>query len=154
MLGIVSSLVGFGSAFAPKLLDFFQDKQDKAHELKVMAQQAALQREGHAMKLEAITVEAAAKEIEAAHKEQATTVKRGSRWLANLSGSIRPVVTYLFVIEFLVINWAIAFLLISQEGITLEALREILDDEYMALLTTMIAFWFGSREVRRREGKL
>ena len=43
-------------------------------------------------------------EIVAAHKEQAATVRKGPVWLAALSGSVRPVVTYLIIVEYLAIN--------------------------------------------------
>ena len=33
---------------------------------------------------------------------------RASKWLATLSGSVRPVVTYLIIVEWLAINRAMA----------------------------------------------
>ena len=39
MLTLLSSLLGFGTSFVPKILDFVQDKSDKAQELKIMALQ-------------------------------------------------------------------------------------------------------------------
>ena len=70
--------------------------------------QAEVQSKIQDQKLEATIVQADMAEIVAAHKEQASTVRKGPQWLAALSGSVRPVVTYLIIIEFLAINWAIA----------------------------------------------
>ena len=151
MLSLLGSLLGFGTSFLPKVMDYFQDKQDKAHELKMIAAQTEAQVKLEGVRLEAMSVEADIRSLEVAMKNQDTAVRKGSRWLANLSGSIRPVVTYLFVAEFLVINWSIAFLLINQTGVTLETLREILDDEFMALLSAMISFWFGNRTFGKRK---
>ena len=78
--------------------------------------QAEVQSKIQDQKLEAIIVEADMAEIIAAHKEQASTVRKGPQWLAALSGSVRPVVTYLIIIEFLAINWAIAWMVIAEEG--------------------------------------
>ena len=36
MLSLLGSVLGFGTSFLPKVMDFFQDKQDKAHELNMM----------------------------------------------------------------------------------------------------------------------
>jgi len=36
MLSLLGSLLGFGTSFLPKVMEFFQDKQDKKHELQVM----------------------------------------------------------------------------------------------------------------------
>ena len=57
--------------------------------------QAEVQSKIQDQKLEATIVEADMAEIVAAHKEQASTVRKGPTWLAALSGSVRPVVTHL-----------------------------------------------------------
>ena len=50
MLSLVSSLLGFASGGLPKVLDYFQDRGDKKHELALMAAQRereiAMAREG------------------------------------------------------------------------------------------------------------
>jgi hypothetical protein len=154
MLTFFTTLLGFGSSFAPKLLDFFQAKSDQKHELAMLAAvQAGKVEQAGIEKEQAITV-AEIEEIIAAHKEQQETVKSASRWMANLSASIRPVVTYLFVVEFLVINFSIAVLIWNKDGVTVENLQAMLNADFMALLAAMIAFWFGSREIRRREGRV
>lgn len=147
MITLLGSIIGFGTSFLPKVMDFFQDKQDKKHELAMMEKM-------HASRVEEAQITGEYAELVAAHKEQASTVRKASRFIANLSASIRPVVTYLFVTEFLIINWAIAWLMLDQQGVSLETLKSILDEEFMGLLSAMITFWFGSRELRRREGKV
>lgn len=146
MLSLVGSLLGFGTSFLPKVLDFFQDKADKKHELEMLDRVQA-------GKANVARITGESQEIVAAHKEQAATIRRGSRWLANLSGSIRPVVTYLFVAEFLVINMSIAVLMWQRDGLTIENLQAMLNEDFMALLAAMVSFWFGSREIRKREGR-
>jgi hypothetical protein len=54
------------------------------------------------------------------------------------------------VIEWCVITYAIAFLLIRQDGVTIEALRQILDQDFMAIFAAIISFWFGDRRFGRR----
>tara|TARA_S200000501_G_scaffold206656_1_gene194281 strand:- start:5 stop:340 length:336 start_codon:yes stop_codon:yes gene_type:complete len=102
-------------------------------------------------KLEATIVEADMAEIVAAHKEQASTVRKGPRWLAALSGSVRPVVTYLIIIEFLAINWAIAWVVIAEEGVTVSNLKAILDTDFMGLVSCVVALWFGNRTFGKRK---
>ena len=150
MLTLIGSLLGFGTSFLPKVLDYFQDRQDKAHELKMVAAQADAQARLEGVRLEAMGIDAEIRESEALHREQESALRQGSRWLANLSGSLRPIVTYLFVAEFLAINWAIAWLLLGRDGVAIETLDAILDDEFMGLLSAMVAFWFGNRTFGRR----
>ena len=54
-------------------------------------------------------------------------------------------VTYLIIVEWLAINWAIAWLIFDEEGITVYNLRAILDTDLMGLVSCVIAFWFGNR---------
>ena len=96
-------------------------------------------------------VEADMAEIVAVHKKKAFTVRKGPTWLAALSGSVRPVVTYLIIVEWLAINWAIAWLIIDEEGITVYNLRAILDTDFMGLVSCVIAFWFGNRTFGKRK---
>ena len=96
-------------------------------------------------------VEADMAEIVAAHKEQASTVRKGPQWLAALSGSVRPVVTYLIILEWLAINWVIAWIIIDEEGVTVHNLRAILDTDFMGLVSCVIAVWFGNRTFGKRK---
>ena len=76
--------------------------------------QAEVQSKLQDQRLKATIVEADMAEIVAAHKEQTATVRKGPTWLAALSGSVRPLVTYLIIVEWLAINWAIAWLIIDE----------------------------------------
>jgi hypothetical protein len=40
MLSLLGSLLGFGTSFLPKVMDYFQDRQDKAHEIAMLKAQA------------------------------------------------------------------------------------------------------------------
>jgi hypothetical protein len=62
-----------------------------------------------------------------------------------------PVVTYLFTLEYLGVTWAIAALMLSKDGITIESLRQIMDGEFMAMYSAMISFWFGNRVFGKRK---
>ena len=113
--------------------------------------QAEVQSKIQDQKLEATMVEADMAEIVAAHKEQASTVRKGPQWLAALSGSVRPVVTYLIIIEWLGINWAIAWIIMDEHGVTVENLRAVLDTDFMGLVSCVVAFWFGNRTFGKRK---
>ena len=145
MISLLGSLLGFGSSLIGPVLDAWNRSADQKHEL------AEVQSKLQDQRLEASIVEADMAEIVAAHKEQAATVRKGPQWLAALSGSVRPVVTYLIIVEWLAINWAIAWLIIDEEGITVYNLRAILDTDFMGLVSCVIAFWFGNRTFGKRK---
>lgn len=150
MLTLLGSLLGFGSSFLPKIMDYFQDKADKKQELELLTRQAEIQLKLGDQKLEAAKVQGQLAEVVAAHKEQSSALVTGSKWLSNLSGSVRPVLMYAFAAEFLSITAAITYLAISTQGFTLETLRSLLDDRFMGILSTMIAFYYGNRTFGKR----
>ena len=146
MLSLLGSLLGFGTSFLPKVMDFFQDKQDKKHELAVMEVQIRQQKELAAQKLEAINVEADIREIESLHKSMQPT---GVKWIDGLRGSVRPVITYSFFGLFIFVEVS-AYLSLTAAGISgLDAVNAVWDEETKALFAAVIAFWFGGRAISR-----
>ena len=65
MISLLGSLLGFGSSLVGPVLEAWNKSSDQ--------------------KLEATIVEADMAEIVAAHKKQASTVRKGPQWLAALS---------------------------------------------------------------------
>jgi hypothetical protein len=72
MLSLLGSLLGFGTSFLPKLMDYFQDKQDKKHELQLMDKQLEQQIQIGNQKLDMVHVEADIRETEALLKSQSS----------------------------------------------------------------------------------
>ena len=101
MLSLLGSLLGFGTSFLPKVMEFFQDKQDKKHELAVMEVQIRQQKELADQKLEAINVDANIREIEALQKSMQPT---GIGWIDGYRASVRPTITYAFFLLFIFVE--------------------------------------------------
>ena len=106
MLSLVSSAIGFFASGLPKVLEFFQDRADKAHELKLAGLQTerelALAREGFIaqQKVEEIRTEQIAMETDAQRQGAAldhdkAIMSRASSWVVNLNGIVRPAVTFI-----------------------------------------------------------
>ena len=140
MLSLLGSLLGFGTSFLPKVMDYFQDKQDKAHELsmqdKVLEQQKAV----GAIKLDSTKVDASIREMEALLQSQSEHIKLASQWTVNLSASVRPIISYAFFIEFGVLTLAV-----NMGWISMEQYRMIWDEPMQAIFASVVCFWFGQR---------
>ncbi|MFN9960156.1 MAG: hypothetical protein ACK55I_44305, partial [bacterium] len=89
----------------PKLLTIFQDRQDKKHELALMAAQKekelALIERGYLaqakveeIKLEQVSLQTAMEERSALYQHDMEIGKGASQWVINLRASVRPVITY------------------------------------------------------------
>lgn len=163
MLSLISSVFGFLMSGLPKVLEFFQDRADKQHELKLAAMQTerelALAKEGFIaqQKIEEIKTEQVAMQTDAERQGNALAhdkaiMDRASTWVVNLNGVVRPLVTFLFIFELIAINLALtAWIFIHGETIStvdqLVAASDIIfSEDEMALLSGICAFWFGSRQ--------
>ena len=162
MLSLISTLGGILISGLPKLLDFFQDKQDKKHELELSKLQnerdMQMMREGFVaqqrieeIRTEQVAMQTDAQMTEAALKHDEKILDRASQWVANYIGTVRPTVTYIFVLELVLINTAlVVFLfknpqLISSVSDLVTYTDLIFSSDEMAMLGGIIGFWFGSR---------
>ena len=162
MLSLISTLGGLLISGLPRVLDFFQDKADKKHELALAQAQTerelALAREGFIaqQKVEEIRTDQVAMQTEAqmqnaalAHDEK--VMEKSSKWVVNYVGTVRPTVTYIFVLELVAINLFIAWNIFVMPGVitnmddVVKMANVVFSDDEMAMLGGIIGFWFGSR---------
>jgi len=163
MLSLISSVFGFLMSGLPKVLEYFQDRADKQHELKLASMQTerelALAKEGHiaAARIEEIKTEQIAMQTDAERQGNALShdkaiMARASVWVVNLNGVVRPLVTFIFVLELFAINIALtAWIFMNGQTIAtlddfVKASNVVFSEDEMALLSGIIAFWFGSRQ--------
>jgi len=162
MLSLISTLGGLLISGLPKLLDFFQNKADQKHELalarvqmelqlQMLAQGYATQQKIEEIRTDQIAMETDAQMTVAAYDHDKKIMDNASRWVVNFVGTVRPMVTYIFVLELCAINAWIAYYAYSNPQLVINMedlirLSEIIfSTDEMAMLGGIIGFWFGSR---------
>ena len=145
MLSLLGSVLGFGTSFLPKVMDYFQDKQDKAHELRLMDKQVEQQKSLGEIKLQHMHVEADIRESEALLKHDKAIMKSASTWVVTYAASVRPSIGYLLFLEFFILTYLLAF-----DMITLELYQAIWNAPMQVAFSTVLSFYFGSRSFNRR----
>jgi hypothetical protein len=169
MLSLISTLGGLLISGLPKLLEYFQNKADQAHELKLaqvqterelalaaagFAAQARVEEirtEQVAMQTQAQMAEAEAEMVKGAQDHDKAVLAKASTWVASYVGTVRPTVTYIFVLELVCINIFLCYYLWQHPGLITsmdDVLRYadiIFSPDEMAMLGGIIGFWFGSR---------
>jgi hypothetical protein len=162
MLSLLSTLGGLLISGLPKLLEFFQNKADQKHELALAQIQTerelqmaaagfAAQLRIEEVRTEQVQMETDARMTEAALDHDQKVLDKASKWVASYVGTVRPTVTYIFVIELLLINGFMAFYLWSHPGLITsidDVIRYadlIFSEDEMAMLGGILGFWFGSR---------
>ena len=162
MLSLFSTLGGLLISGLPKLLDYFQNKADQAHELRLAqmqterelqlaAQGLVAQQKIEEIRTDQVAMQAEAQMTEAALKHDEKVLEKASQWVANYVGTVRPTVTYIFVFELCAINAWIAYYIYSRPSLVMSMddlirLSDIIfSTDEMAMLGGIIGFWFGSR---------
>lgn len=169
MLSLFSTLGGLLISGLPKILEFFQNHADQKHERELAKIQTerdlAMAKEGFAaqarmeeIRLEQVSMQTSAQKAQAeaemtkgAQEHDKVVLQKASRWVVNYVGTVRPTVTYLFVLELVGINFWLAYYIWSTPGLvtdidTLIKFSEIIfSEDEMAMLGGIIGFWFGSR---------
>jgi hypothetical protein len=162
MLTLLSTLGGLLISGLPKFLDYFQNKADQAHELRLASLQnereLALAVQGYIaqerveeIRTEQVAMETDARMTEAALDHDKKVLDSASKWVANYVGTVRPTVTYIFVLELVCINAFMAWYLYQHPGL-INSVDDVLlysdlifSTDEMAMLGGIIGFWFGSR---------
>lgn len=161
MMTLISTLLGFASGGLPKVLDFVQDRGDKKHELALMAanreREIALAREGFVaqaaveeIKTEQIAMQTQAQEKLAMWKHDMKIGEGASTWVINLRASVRPIVTYIFVLLLVVVDVAGIWYAYSTGVPFAMAMDMVFSDDEMSILAAIIAFWFGSQAFSKK----
>jgi hypothetical protein len=153
--------MGFAAGGLPKVLDFVQDRGDKKHELAMMAanreREIALAKEGfiaqarvEEIKTEQIEMQTQAQEKLAMWKHDMKIGEGASTWVINLRSSVRPVVTYIFVLLLVVVDIAGIWYAYSTGVAFAQAMEMVFSDDEMAILAAIISFWFGSQAFNKK----
>lgn len=162
MLSLFSTLGGLLISGLPKLLEYFQNKSDQKHELALARVQTerelqlaaagfAAQARVEEIRTEQVAMETDARMTEAALAHDAKVLEKAASWVSSYVGTVRPTVTYIFVLELVAINifmcvylWNNPQLIQSMDDVIRYSDIVFSSDE-MAMLGGIIGFWFGSR---------
>jgi hypothetical protein len=167
MLTLLSTIVSFLMGGLPKILDFFQDRADKKHELDLARLQTErelqmlergyaaqakveeirldqIQSQGEAQTQQAL-IGAQQAEMQAIYAHDTSLNEGTSRWMKDLRASVRPVITYGFFFLLVAIDVGL-FVYGWNQGVSFKDLSEMLwDAETATLFASIIAFHFGGR---------
>jgi|TARA_X000001382_G_scaffold117392_1_gene97062 hypothetical protein len=145
MLSLLGAALGFGTSVLPSVIDLFQQRQKDAQELKMLEAKGKYAAQLSSLKLDELESKADIAETEGIYASmRAANAKSG--FAAALSGSVRPVITYLFVGFFLLVKITTLMYAMNNGADFRDALNEVYSDDVNLLFTSIISFWFGSRQ--------
>lgn len=159
MFTLFTTIVSFLTAGVPKVLDFFQDRGDKKHELEMaqlqLTRELELQKAGLAsqvkieeIKYDEIQTAAASSEREALYQHDIEIGKGASQWMVNLRSSVRPVISYGMLLLLMAVE-GFGFYYAVNTGISYQiAIDSLWNENMQVIFASIIAFHFGTRSFK------
>jgi hypothetical protein len=155
--GLLGSIFGGIFRMAPEVLKWLDKKNEREHELNMFKFQCDLEAQRGAQKLAEIGAQREAAidvgvmdAFNNAITQQAEMVKAAGGWVASLSASVRPVVTYwvLFVWSFIHVWFAWNAWFAGAPAT--EVFKTMMTPDFSALLSGTINYWFLDRTLSKR----
>ena len=167
MMTLLSTVISFLMGGLPKILDFFQDRADKGHELALARMQTerelelrkagfeAQERVEH-IHTEQLQIESDAQskqtlinaqqaEMQALYAHDMSLNEGTSVWVKNFRALVRPIITYGFFFLLVAIDFGL-FFYGWHKGTDFKELADLLwDNDTQALFASILAFHFGGR---------
>lgn len=168
MITLLTTLLSFLAGGLPKLLDFFQDRSDKAHEIKLAQMQIERELELRKAGFEAqarveeirtdqLTINAevstqqiALQEKQALYAHDIAIGQGASRWVINARALVRPVITYgMFTLLCFINVFGAAYA--WKIGTPFETvIANLWDNDTQIIWASIISFWFGSQAFSKK----
>ena len=160
MLTLLSTLISFLAGGVPKLLDFFQDRADKAHEMDMaklqterelqMAERGFIaQAKIEEIKTEQIMIQTAEKEREALYAHDIAIGEGAAQWVINARAFTRSFITYGMFILFAFVE-IFGFMYAWRTGVDFTvALDNLWDNETQIIWASVVSFWFGTQAFKK-----
>lgn len=153
--GLLGSVLGGVFRLAPEVLKWLDRKNERSHELEMFRLQTDLEKQRGAQKLAEIGAQHEAAidtgvmdAFGAALRQQTEMVKvAGAGWIAALSASVRPVMTYYLLALYGAVKVA---LFMTAGGTVWENIVNIYTTDDFALLCGVVNYWIMDRTLAKR----
>ena len=168
MFTLLTTVISFLSGGVPKLLDFFQDRADKSHEVTLAQMQTeremALKKAGLEVqeRIEHIQTEqlqinadvtnsqTAMQERQSLYAHDIALGQGASTWVINARAMVRPAITYGMFIMFAFVE-IFGFLYAWKSGVSFDiALNLLWDDDTQTIWASIVSFWFGTQAFSKK----
>lgn len=157
MFTLLGGLLGGLLRLAPEIMSWLDKKSDRSHELSMMDKQIEIdtlrsnQRVAEIESQGGITLDTAA--IEALKASvQGQSQLTGIKWVDALNSTVRPFITYWWVIVLYSIALGAQYLFLVTHTTPVDAILQLWGPEEKSIVAGIINFWFLDRVIRKRNG--
>lgn len=143
----LSTLIGIITGLIPTFFSYLEKRQQYKYDIEIAKLHVEATAKGLEIQKQIEEIRASAIETKAVYDND--TAIDTSTFIGKLRGSVRPVITYVFLIFFLIAKIAFAFAMWNV-GLPLEKIIVVVMDEFtLSMFGTIIGFWFGQRSSQK-----
>lgn len=144
MITILGGILGVLGSTLPSLLSFFQDRNDKMHELSMLQMQIDLQKMADNTKLDMIQSKEISEEQLALYNQPASKIK----WVEAYSASVRPSIAYVLLILYVTTKIPLIYLQFND----LDNYISIWGEHDFILISSVFSYYMGARSFEKMRG--
>ena len=155
--GVLGSLIGGLFRLAPEVLKFLDKKNERQHELSMFDRQCELEKQKGDQKLAEIgaqreaTVDAGVLQaLNGIIEQQTRLAEAAGGWVASLSASVRPIVTYWVLALWSFIHAWFAWNAWVAGAAPVEVFKTMMTPDFAALVSGTLNYWFLDRTLSKR----
>ena len=155
--GIIGTLLGGAFRLAPEVLKYFDKKNERQHELAMFEKQCDLEKVRGQIRLDEIGAQrdmavdiGVMDAFQAAINQQTEMVKAAGGWVASLSASVRPVMTYYVLALYGAAKIASLILAYRLNQDMVQVLAKCWGPDDMAILAGVVNYWIIDRTLSKR----
>lgn len=155
--GLLGSIFGGLFRLAPEFLKFMDRKNEREHELKMFGLQTDLEKSRGEQKLAEIGAQremaidtGVMGAFQNVIQQQTEMVKAAGGWVASLSASVRPIVTYWVLALWSFIHAWFAFTAYTNGATAMQVFQTMMTPDFAALVAGTINYWFMDRTLAKR----
>ena len=150
--GLMGSIFGGLFRLAPEILKFLDKKNERQHELSMFQLQTDLEKLRGEFRMEEKYVDYSISQmdtIKEAFKEQAETAKAAGWFMAFISASVRPGITWFLFFMYAGVKAAAIMLAFQANASWAEVLVKSWDEDDFGMLSMVLSFFFVGRSVEK-----
>lgn len=155
--GVIGSVLGGLFRLAPEVLKFLDRRNERQHELAMFDKQCDLEKIRGAQKLQEIGAQHAMAvdtgvldAFKSAIDQQTEMAKAAGGWVASLSASVRPVVTYWILALWSFVHVWFAWNAWLNGAAPIDVFKTMMSADFAALVAGTLNYWFLDRTLKQR----
>lgn len=153
IITLVSTLLGIVSATIPNWLAYLIQRKQMDYDIELTKLKLAAAQNNLELSRDIEDIKAVVEEGRIIHAHDGD-VSSGN-FVDTLRNSVRPVITYTFFAIFVGIKLCVATIILVSPGLNVTnmklAISAILDDNTMAIFSTIMGYYFGSRSLEKMQ---